>query len=214
MIYKLVVVSLLFLTPFFANATLTGNILLSSSCTDTGHYTGSYGCEQVIDQNNATAFYKQSTTAEMRFDTTTAYGYIRQLTIKPWTGTGAPVVKHIELRGSNNDTDYFLITTTTINNENSGAMQTLTLSSSTTSTAYRYFKFNFIDAWDGTSAIGFEELGINSCTDCAPATSTTFGTSTARDTFNYKMSFLLDGLIIALVGYGIYKFTYGRHPTI
>jgi len=224
--YKILVASLILLPLTTLASTYGSDELYGHSCTADTEDGGTRLCSNTVDGNTNTMW---STTAGqpnwIRFDlgTPITNHEFMKFRIMPLADPDS-ALKDFTITANN--TDIWSASTTLYIGQGADVSTDKTYqdfyfstSSPNEPASYRYWRINFLSDWrDADTKTYIWEIQAMKClTDCYTpeiTTTTQFGTTTAREAFNYKMSFLLDGLIIALVGYGIYKFTYGRLTTI
>jgi len=215
---KLILAGFLFLIPLFVGAQTYGSDYLTGG-TITCSSAEFGACANMVDNNDTTYWIAENATWPhwIKYDVGAGnHKHMAKTDILIAGDVGGCGMKDVSVYGSINDVTWDLVfaTSTVSNCTTNTVFSTSTANPSTFE--YRYFKWYFPDGYRASNQTYLLEMQAYECTDCTggEATSTTFGTSTARDAFNYRMSFLLDGLIIAVVGWGIYKFTYGRHSTL
>ena len=111
---------------------------------------------QAVDNNNATSW----ATANSAFPHWFKYDFgvgttyrITKLTMTTITVTGGTSVKDFTLRGSNNDSDWDVVTT-----EQHTNVETINTFTFTNTTAYRYYKINVTTNWGSQDIVGMREV--------------------------------------------------------
>lgn len=193
------------LFPAFAfGATYGSNFLTGGSCS-VSNTNGSHVCENALDSNTATMWQTEPDQNHWwKYDLGSGITKIIAKTslYPPSYNFRANL---LEIYGSNNDTDYYLLTTTTL----TATIDWQTFTWTPSSTAYRYYKFDLKGALDYSQYKGIAEIMAYECTDCggsgpAPDTSSAYteicytgttSTSCYRALDVYK-SYLIDFLFI------------------
>lgn len=199
------------LIPFISHgATYGSNFLTGGTCTASAYYSEDYNCSKAFDTNLATRWDSNATTpANLRYDL--GSGITKKLSkwsINKKYDVTAVLGKNINILGSNDDSTWTSIGTSTL--ANTASDKDIIEFELTTSSinSYRYYKFNFLDSWGGTTASAWE-ISAYECTDCDVATSTTSSTISSYNFMSPELDqlliYILEGLIVIGVAFGTYK---------
>lgn len=217
MFKKIIITGLIIFPSLTFASTYGSNFLTGGTCNTDSVYennTATYGCTKVFDQNTATSWESGNSSLPHWISYDTGEGitkYFDKITLTTDTDGSDTSVKTLTIQGSNDNTNWTLIATTSWTNGNETSY---TADQYTTSTAqYRYFRFYATDKWWTLGWYGIKEISAYECTDCHTSTSTTSSSTITTNTGNFMspeldqlLIYILEGLVIVAVAWGAYKF--------
>lgn len=182
---KILFIALLLLFPIYSFATTYSANILSGGTLTCDSDTGGEECAKGLDGNTATDWSSANTAWPhwTKYDSgTSTANAVAKLYVNVYAGAGGNYLKDWTLYGSNDNSNWFTISTGTVTNATAPAWYTFTWTPS--STLYRYHKLQGANNNHSTNTnlMVLNEWNLMTCTDC---TSTTTSTSTTASTTMY-----------------------------
>lgn len=144
---------------------LTGGTASASDCYSGDCTSGTYGAEKAFDESSGTFWLSTTGSGHwIKYHTTGAHS-IGKITLS----NGDPDLKNWTLEGSNNDSNWTVITTGSFP-ETANHTQEYIVDNSTST--FTYYRLSYDDSWNIDGYIDLREFAAQECTDCgAPVTS-------------------------------------------
>lgn len=199
---KIIIALAIFIPSISFASTYGSNVMLGSTMSCDSELNSSWLCTFLIDGNTSVGWSSTNSSFPhwAKTDLSTSTKDIGKISIFPRDAGGVQMsAKNWILDASNDNTNFYTITTGTLTNAEISQDYTFT----PTSTAYRYYKLTISDNYSGLNYAQLWEWSAYQCLDCSAGTSTITGV--VSDNLLQLLYYLLEGGVVLFVAWLFYK---------